>query len=184
MALVALDVVVAGRGVVALGSIAWFVLVVWAMVVDGWGLWADLVLVITAAFLAVAGVVGAYGLLDAGDKLPPLPPRGFMHPPAADATCRHCNAPIHFAEDQLALICPYCAGDNYRETLARAAETDAASREYAATTSLRDAADALDDRRDWVFSIIGAGAAVELLYGTFALFSYVSDWLSNWWDHV
>ncbi|HSN28427.1 MAG TPA: hypothetical protein VLT45_19210 [Kofleriaceae bacterium] len=171
-------------GAVLLASIAWFVLVVIAVFEAGWGRGPDIVLLITAAFMSGAGVVGAYALLDAGDKLPPLPARDFMHAPAAAAICRHCSAPIKFAEDQLALICPYCGGDNYRETLARAEELDAATRAYAATRSLLDADDDLKERRDWVFSIIATGAVVELLYGTFVLYGYVSDWVSNWWAHA
>lgn len=170
--------------VLALGSVAWLVVVVWAVIVSGWSIYADLVILMTAVAMSIGGVVVAYLLVSAGQSMPPLPPHQFMHPPAAAAICKHCNAPIRFAEDELATLCPYCEGENYRETLARAAETDAIYREQAAATSIRDAVSALDERRDWVFGIVGIAAIVELLYGSFALFSYVSDWLSNWWAHA
>ena len=168
----------------ALGSIAWAVAVVWAMIVSGWNGYLDLVIGMSVAALSTGGVVAAYLLIDSSDSLPPLPPHQFMHPPAASAICKHCNAPIHFGEDELATLCPYCEGENYRETAARAAETDAIYREQAAATSIVEAMRALDDRRDWVFGAFGIAAMVEVLYGSFALFSWCADWVSNWFDHA
>lgn len=165
--------------VLVLASVAWFVLVVYAMVEVGWSRNVDIVLLMTAGFLSTAGVVSAFGLVAAGNRLPPLPARRFMHPPAASATCRHCSAPIAFAVDELAAICPYCGGDNYRAVLAHAAQTDASIQEQAAIDSLVDAVNELDDRRDWLFSIIACGLAVEVLYGIMAVFGTCADWLNS-----
>lgn len=163
----------------ALASVAWFVLVVYAMIETGWGRGPDIVILMTAGFLSGAGIASAFGLVAAGNALPPLPAHEFMHPPAAAATCRHCNAPIAFEVDDLAVICPYCGGDNYRELLARAAQTDASSQEQAASDSLLDAMRELDDRRDMLFSIIACGMVVELLYGIMVAFGTCSDWLNS-----
>ena len=160
-------------------SLAWFALVVYAMIEVGWGLAVDIVTLMTAGFLSAAGIASAFGLSAAGDKLPPLPAHEFMHPPAAPATCKHCSAPIAFATDELATICPYCGGDNYREGLARTAQLDASTREQAAADSLLDAVRELDDRRDMLFSIIACSMAVELLYGALALYGTCSDWLNS-----
>jgi Zn finger protein HypA/HybF involved in hydrogenase expression len=163
----------------ALASMAWFALVVWAVIEMGWGRGVDIVALMTAGFLSGAGIASAFGLDAMGDRLPPLPAHGFMHPAAASASCRHCNAPIAFAEGELAAICPYCGGDNYRELLARVAQTDATTHARAANDSLLDAIRDLDERRDWLFSIIACAAAVEILYAVFALFGTVSDWLNS-----
>ena len=168
--------------VLALASVAWLVVVVWAMIVTGWSMWANLVLGMTVAALSIGGVVTAYLLIDSSDSLPPLPPRAFRHPPAASATCKHCNAPIRFQDDELATLCPYCQGENYRELAGRVAETDAVYREQAAATSLVEAKRALDERRDWVLGTFGIAALVELLYGSFAVFGWVSDLVSHWLD--
>ena len=85
-----------------------------------------------------------------------------VHAPARrSATCKHCHAPIAFARDKPAAICPYCGGDNYREALARLLQTDASTQEQAASDSLLDAVRELDDRRDMLFSIIGCAAIVR-----------------------
>jgi Zn finger protein HypA/HybF involved in hydrogenase expression len=163
----------------ALASIAWFALVVYAMIEVGWGRGVDLVILMTAGFLSAAGIASAFVLDAAGDKLPALPAREHMRPPAASATCRHCNAPIAFAVDELAAICPYCGGDNYREVLARAAQTDARTRAQVANASLLDAVRELDARRDGLFAIIGCAAIVECLYALLALYGTCSDWLNG-----
>jgi uncharacterized Zn finger protein (UPF0148 family) len=162
-----------------LASLAWFALVVYAIIEVDWSRWVDIVLLMTAGFLSAAGIFGAFGLADAGKKLPPLPASEFMHPPAASASCKHCSAPIAFATDELATICPYCGGDNYREAVARAAQLDASTQEQAASGSLLDAVRELDERRDMLFSIIGVSLIVELLYGFFALFGTCADWLNS-----
>jgi predicted RNA-binding Zn-ribbon protein involved in translation (DUF1610 family) len=102
-----------------------------------------------------------------------------MQPPAATASCKHCNAPVGFAASQFALICPYCGGDNYREQAVRAARADASAQEQAASASLLDAVRELRDRRDWLFAIVGCAAIVELLYAVVAVFGMVSDWFNG-----
>lgn len=165
--------------VLVLASVAWFVLVVVAMVELGWSREVDIVLLMTAGFLSTAGVVSAFGLVAAGKTLPPVPAGRFMHPPAAAATCTHCSAPIAFAVDELAAICPYCGGDNYREALAHEAQTQATNQERVAYSSLLAAMRELDGRRDMLLSIIGVTMVVELLYGVFVLFGTCSDWLNG-----
>jgi Zn finger protein HypA/HybF involved in hydrogenase expression len=165
--------------VLALASIAWFVAVVYAVIELGWGAGVDIVALMTAGFLSGAGIASAFGLVAAGDKLPPLPARPFMHPPAAAASCRHCSAPIAFAVDELAAICPYCGGDNYRQVQAHVAETDASTQARLANRSLLDAIRELDNRRDMLFSVIACSMIVELLYGLLALYGTCSDWLNG-----
>jgi Zn finger protein HypA/HybF involved in hydrogenase expression len=165
--------------VLGLASVAWFTAVVYAMIETGWGLGIDIVTLMTAGFLCAAGVVSAFNLVAARKALPALPAGQFMHPPAASATCKHCNAPIAFARDELAAICPYCGGDNYREALARLLQADASTQEQAASASLLDAVRELDDRRDMLFSIIGCAAIVELLYAALAIYGACSDWLNG-----
>lgn len=162
-----------------LASVAWFVAVIYAMYEVAWPFALDIVILMTAGFLSVSGVVSAFGLVAARDRLPPVLAARFMHPPAASETCRHCSAPIAFPAETFAVICPYCGGDNYREALARTAQTDATTQEQAASDSLLDAVRELDDRRDWLYSIIACSLAVEVLYGLLAAYGACSDWLNS-----
>lgn len=106
--------------------------------------------------------------------LPGLP--ALRELPAEPVACSHCGAPIAFAAGALAVVCPYCGGEQVRAAMAR---TLAAADEQSAAALVRSTADRLArDRReaadDFVFGAMLA-AVIAVLVGAFAAFGTTPD---------
>ncbi len=147
-----------------LAFVGWFVAVVFAAATLDWDGALRVVGTILAGFQVVAGWWAAKIYDAARTRLPTVPAPEFLHVPAAAGTCLTCGAPVRFASNELAAICPYCGGDNYREALARAAHHDASTRAARAGATLLAATRELDERRDGIKTFIAFMFIASAMY--------------------
>ena len=157
--------------------LAWFVLVCFLELVVDWPHGVLLLGLIVA--LLECGVGWALGSVyaDARATLPALPDGTFVKLPAEVATCASCGGPIRFGEGELAVICAYCGGDDYRERLAKTARTDAGGKEAAAQKSLLAAVRELDSRRKEVITYFAFIGFAELFYAVVFSLVALGDWM-------
>ena len=157
--------------------LAWFVLICFVeLVVD----WPHAVLFLGFIVALLEAVVGwALGSVYADERatLPALPDGRFVKLPAEVATCASCGGPIRFAEGELAIICPYCGGDDYREHLAKAARADAGGKKAAAQKSLLAAVRDLDSRRKEVIAYFAFIGFAEVFYAVVFSLVALGDWM-------